>query len=73
MRFKRKRAIKKMAGMALSAAETKKRTGSHVGRENRCSVLAMFEMPRHPEGDGEVEDGHTCHEFKGEFQARTTD
>ena len=50
-----------------------KRTGLYVGRDNRCLVLAMFEMPRHPEGDAEVEDGHTCLEFKGEFQARTTD
>lgn len=73
MRFKKKRAIKKVARMALSATETKKRTGLYVGRENRCSVLAMFEMTRHPEGDGEVEDGHTCLEFKGEFQAQTTD
>ena len=34
----------------------------------------MFEMPiRHPDGDAEVEDGHTCLEFKGEVQPRTTD
>lgn len=50
-----------------------KRTGLYVERENMRSVLAMFEMPRHPEGDAEVEDGYTYLEHKGEFQARTTD
>lgn len=43
-----KRATKKMARMALSATETKGRgPGLSLRRENRCSVLAMFEMPRH--------------------------